>query len=296
MNPDEQTNMVKTECLKFRKEMKVAVSEFSSESRSEYFKKVMSEWRGEREAEPQPQHIIETVSDGEHSQAMLLIMNELKFLRTEITQMKTHMEEAINGVLEKVATNFEKQLSGIIMKIDKQNSSIVMVKDDASRVKDKLEQSRKREKVTKTTQIHMETNARKNNLMFFGVPEKDDTTSCEQIILSHLKTSLHIEDPCRIYNTKRVGLKRKDSPRPIVTTFADPTERIRVWGKRHNLNKPFGISADFPPEIRLARTLLVPQMKRLKKEGRKVGIGYPAQLWCDDSVVRSIDIADVVLD
>ena len=67
MNPDEQTNMVKTECLKFRKEMKVAVSEFSSESRSEYFKKVMSEWRGKREAEPQTQQIIETVRDGEHS-------------------------------------------------------------------------------------------------------------------------------------------------------------------------------------------------------------------------------------
>ena len=76
MNPDEQTNMVKTECLKFRKEMKVAVSEFSSESRSEYFKKVMSEWRGEREAEPQPQQIIETVSDGEYSQAMHAIDNE----------------------------------------------------------------------------------------------------------------------------------------------------------------------------------------------------------------------------
>ena len=93
-----------------------------------------------------------------------------------------------------------------------------------------------------------------------------------------VKSSLHFYmfwqpsccwDLCIIHNTKRVGVKSSlnDSPRPIVTTFAHPLQRLNVWQNRYNLVKPFGISEDLPKEIRFARTCLVPQMKKLKKRG-----------------------------
>ena len=43
--------------------------------------------------------------------------------------MKRHIEETLTGVFEKVATHFGKQLTSIIEKIDKQNKSIVVIKD-----------------------------------------------------------------------------------------------------------------------------------------------------------------------
>ena len=43
-----------------------------------------------------------------------------------------------------------------------------------------LEESSKCEKLTQVKLIHMDVKERKNNLMFFGVPEVDETTSCEE--------------------------------------------------------------------------------------------------------------------
>lgn len=265
---------------------------------------------------------MESDSDSGNTDALRFIMDELKVLRKEmhdtkstvkdgITQMKKHMELTMNDVLKKVATNFEIQLTSIIEKVNKQNDIIVMIKDDVksqakcvesndnkvNSFEVQLEASKKREKIAKTRLIHMEANERKNNLMFFGLPEEDSTKTCEQSLHLHITEQLNIETPCRIFNTQRVGLKHSRGPRPIVTSFAHPTERISVYVKRFDLSKPFGISPDYPPEIRKARNMLVPEMKRMKNEGKRhVVLKYPSQLWCENEIVRSIDIAEVLLD
>ena len=41
--------------------------------------------------------------------------------------------------------------------------------------------------------------------------------------------------------------------------------------------------------------MLVPEMKKLKKEVEQTGISYPAKLWCGNKIVRTIDIAGVRL-
>ena len=159
-----------------------------------------------------------------------------------------------------------------------------------------LKEGLKREKLAKTRLIHLEKKERKHNLMFFGVRE-DANVAVEHSLQVHLKQLLNAETPSIIYNTKRVGVKSSlnNSPRPIVTTFADPLQRLNVWKKRYNLVKPFGISEDLPKEVRFARTCLVPQMKKLKEEGQKAGIIYPAILKSENRVIREIDISEVVL-
>ena len=96
-------------------------------------------------------------------------------------------------------------------------------------------------------------------------------------------------------DTRRVGRLKADGTRPIVTTFVVPLERQKVWEQRFVLARPFGMSEDFPPAIRKARTSLVPQLKELKRQGRRAGIVFPAILMCDDQVVKRIDIAEVVV-
>ena len=257
----------------------------------------------------------ETDRDTDKTDLLLCIMKELKLLRKEmqetrhtvkdeINQMKQHLNKTMNSMFE----NFEKQVTSVIQKVEKQSDNVVKIRDEVKgqaecierqtgrvhNVEIQLDESVKREKLTKTKLIHMDAKERKNNLMFFGVPEVNETTTCEETLQRHIKDHVKVATPCHMFDTKRLGL-RKDggAPRPIVTSFADPVERMTVWGKRHNLSQPYGLSEDFPPQIRKSRTLLVPEMKRLRKEGKNVGIRYPAELWCDNKQIRSIDIADI---
>ena len=222
-----------------------------------------------------------------------------------VSSMETQLKESVNQV-----THFEDKMIEIAEQVVKKKEHILMTKEDAKKqaqsiesnnakvisMEAQLKEGLKREKLAKSRLIHLETKERKNNLMFFGVQE-DANVAVEHSLQVHLKQLLNAETPSIIYNTKRVGVKSSlnNSPRPIVTTFADPLQRLNVWKKRYNLVKPFGISEDLPKEVRFARTCLVPQMKKLKEEGQNAGIIYPAILKSENRVIREIDISEVVL-
>ena len=103
-------------------------------------------------------------------------------------------------------------------------------------------------------------------MIFFGIPEEEGKT-CDEVLSLFMREHLHMDSPCELINTRRIGHKKADGTRPIITTFIIPTERLKVWGKRFSVISPFGMSEDFPPEIRKARTSLVPQLEELKMQG-----------------------------
>ena len=142
--------------------------------------------------------------------------------------------------------------------------------------------------------IETEEHKRRSNLMFFSLPDEEGN-SCVEELSSFMKEQLHLDTPCKLLNTKRVGRLKVNGTLPIVTTFVIPMERQKVWERRFLLANPFGMSEDFPPAIRKARRSLVPQVKELKRQGRRAGTVFQAILMCNDQVVNIIDIAEVVV-
>ena len=106
--------------------------------------------------------------------------------------------------------------------MDKHNENIVIIRDEVkaqterterqsdsvNSVEVQLKESAKREKLTQCKLIHMDAKERTNNLMCFGVPKDDKTTTCEETLQLHinkLTSSIKVETPSHIFNTKRVG-------------------------------------------------------------------------------------------
>ena len=130
--------------------------------------------------------------------------------------------------------------------------------------------------------------------MFFSIPE-DEGKSCSEELTGFFKEQLNIETPFELMNTKRIGHAKSCGSRPLLTSFVSPRDRLLVWRKRFSITKPFGIGADYPPEVRYARSSLVPKLKELKSQGKHTGILFPAILMCNGKVVERVDIAEVFL-
>ena len=247
------------------------------------------------------------------SNDVILMKKEMECTRNAVADAmaKIHeiMTETMVSMVNKISTDFEEKVNDMIMKYQKQDDRLLTIEKEASKqtksvecvfekancVESALKKATEREKVLKRRVILMEANDRKDNLMFFGIPE-DEQKTCEETLHVFMKEKMKVETPCFLRNSKRVGSMKEGVMRPIVTSFVDRKERLEVWEKRFVVDKPFGLSPDLPPEIRKARTSLVPQLKQLKHQGGKAFIAFPATLINDNIVVQRIDIAEVVLD
>ena len=241
-----------------------------------------------------------------------VMKKEIEDTRTAVadTMAKMHemMTEMMVSMIHKISTDFEEKMNDMLKKYQKQDDHILTIEKEASKhtksvervfekancVESDLKKVTEREKELRRRVIMMEASERKDNLMFFGIPE-DEQKTCEESLHEFMRDKMNIATPCFLRNSKRLGNTKEGSTRPIVTSFVDRKERLEVWEKRFSIEKPFGVSNDLPREIRQARSSLVPQMKQLKHQGGKSFIAFPAILISNNKVIKRIDIAEVVL-
>lgn len=147
--------------------------------------------------------------------------------------------------------------------------------------------------------IDSEARARRNNLIFRGVPEVLINENCDEIIKTFLRDELKI-DPTniciqrahRIGNpfARNVGQAAPSNYRPIIVCFRDfkDTEMILANAYRLKNNPAYGINRDYPKEIVSARSRLWADYKKAKSDNTKgsVFIGFPAKLIVNKRVVR----------
>ena len=118
--------------------------------------------------------------------------------------------------------------------------------------------------------VDQEAMARRNNLLFFGVEEKEGE-NCVKIV-SEIVQDLGISDrefPMQIAYRLRPPSRnneisqRVSCPRPIIVKFVDFRDKEAVRYARHKLRKPISVLEDFPIEIREARKSLEPELREM---------------------------------
>ena len=148
--------------------------------------------------------------------------------------------------------------------------------------------------------IDQEARSRRNNLLFFGVAEKDGE-HCHDVIYDIIGKQLALEPKdMSTPKTYRLGPPQRRNvvgkaalrPRPIIACFSNAHDRERVWSARHKLSRPLGIGEDLPVEIKKARESLLPELKELKNRKKKAAIVYPAKLVSDGKVVNEVKVID----
>ena len=142
---------------------------------------------------------------------------------------------------------------------------------------------RKSASFEKERAIKLESHSRRNNLIFYGVPEEVNETSVktESLLYSFLEDEMKLKeddiDGISIERAHRLGKRNAngEKPRPIIAKFSFHKNKELILSNARSLaGTVFGISQDFPREIVEIRRGLVRVLKDAKKEGRDAKLVY----------------------
>ena len=259
----------------------------------------------------------DTICDDEFSQEVRKIANEA------VTNAVVSFEEKINQVLtavnntnthiqtldQKLITNTNKlenlsheintlrqdnkqELTEIKKDIKAHSEDLQQAKTQISSLANEIKSLQNDKLDMKRTLIDLSARSRRNNLIFFGI-QKDGEKKSEELILDFIKNKLKI-DEIQSTDIQRAHPLKKDvagKPAPLIAYFKDFKMKEKVREKRFDVDKPFGIAQDLPPEIRAARKALSPKVEAAKRNGKKAWIIYPCKLVVDNVVTESLDVA-----
>ena len=149
--------------------------------------------------------------------------------------------------------------------------------------------------------IDNEARQRRNNLIFWGIPETFQEDSCaalSQFLADHLTLdpdTIFIQRAHRMGRFKhtrgRPGHPVEIKNRPLIAAFRDyPDVELILSNVNKLIGTHFGINRDFPQEIVSARKILSKEKKELKihNPNSDISIRYPAKLIMDKKVVKDM--------
>ena len=135
--------------------------------------------------------------------------------------------------------------------------------------------------VEKERAVKLESHSRRNNLIFYNIPEErqESSSTTETLLYTFLERNLNMEeeiDEIPIERAHRLGKVRQDKkPRPIIAKFSFHKDKERILSNARTLaGTNYGISQDFPREIVEIRKGLIKAMKEAKKEGHDTKLVY----------------------
>ena len=119
--------------------------------------------------------------------------------------------------------------------------------------------------------VDLESRSMRDNLMFYGIDEKQTDENCEDLVKEFLSNQLEIQDADNITfdRVHRVGNKSAKKPRPIVAKFHYYTEREKVRQTSYTLSEKLkqsnqGVGIQQPKSVRESRRALYQVMKEAK--------------------------------
>ena len=147
--------------------------------------------------------------------------------------------------------------------------------------------------------IDNESRQRRNNLIFYGIPEnlsEDSTAVLSSFLVDHLSID---SDAIFVQRAHRLGRLKSHRPgpsvqvkhRPLIANFRDnPDVELILANAKKLKGTQYGINRDYPNELVQARKPLFKQKKELQSANplSNVSIQYPAKLVMDRKVVTDM--------
>ncbi|XP_068697186.1 protein unc-13 homolog C-like [Montipora foliosa] len=127
--------------------------------------------------------------------------------------------------------------------------------------------------------IKLESHSRRNNLIFYSIPEeeKESNAKTEDLVFTFLEEKLKMQVEAKdisIERAHRLGKRKENKSRPIMVKFSFHRDKDLILSSAYKLvGTGFGISQDFLQEI-VIRKELVKVVKEAKKEGREAKLNY----------------------
>ncbi|KAH9633676.1 hypothetical protein HF086_009776 [Spodoptera exigua] len=176
------------------------------------------------------------------------IQEELTQQKQDIKNMEENIKDAINKNIDDKFSRFETKTNELEQKIEKQQKSIDF----------------------------LEKQMRKKNVIFFGVPEKENNyEDLLKSILDIINTTMRIACPkWEIETVTRLG-KYKNKTRPVVVTTTTTSRKLEILKQKKRLeNTGIYIKEDYTPAVLIKRQELQEELQRRRTSGEKVMLRY----------------------
>nr|XP_037285107.1 uncharacterized protein LOC119178048 [Rhipicephalus microplus] len=164
--------------------------------------------------------------------------------------------------LNATVTNISERLSSMENRVEVLEEHA----EDITTVKESIGTLQNENTLLKVRLSDLEDRARRDNLLFFNVPDNpsetwaDSEKKVKKIVLDQMSINLVDSDIARAH---RVGTLHRDKARPIIVKFANYKTKEKVLSAKTKLKgSDITISEDFSPATRHARKILVDFAKR----------------------------------
>lgn len=183
-------------------------------------------------------------------------------------ESKDKMEKGFKEVNERMA-GMEK---GLTEKLEKQEQKISKLEEENACLRESLRQ-------IEDKQDDLENRSRRNNLIFYGVPEQENTPEtweeCGRKILNIILNDMKVTGITErdVERAHRMG--GQFGKRPIIVKFMHFGVKEKVLFARKNLKGTnIFINEDFSKKIRQERAVLTAEMKSLRERGETATVTF----------------------
>ncbi|KAJ8719894.1 hypothetical protein PYW07_011937 [Mythimna separata] len=187
------------------------------------------------------------------------ILNALKTIQNDLENQRKEIRETGQIVTEQVTQNISRLFEEKFLTIDKNHEAL----------KVKVENQEKRLQ-------NLERQARKNNLVFFGVEENENSyESLEKNFITWVEKYLFVKINYNdIQEIKRIG-KKEDRVRPLVVSFSTLGTKIKILKQKRSLKDTnYYFKEDYPKHVLEKRKELQEQLQLEKEKGNTAKIIY----------------------
>ena len=221
-----------------------------------------------------------------------VVLEELVVLETKVDSINKHVCSINAKVLQlqNKVTTLESSLKENVKAVNEMEAGITSLNADVEEMKVKADKTTDEVNTLRQQQWYLETYQRRENLRFYGIPEKNDEQ--ENTLEVQVDFKLNLEDAPRFkfQRVHRVGKfnvsQRK--PRQIIARFLCYGDREQVFSQARQLKGTgMGISPDLPKGVVDIRKKQIDTLKKAKKEGRRAYFSRaePDKLYVDGYLI-----------
>ncbi|CAH2097525.1 unnamed protein product [Euphydryas editha] len=204
------------------------------------------------------------------------VLKALEAIKKDLDNQRQEIREMGNNVTEKVTQNISRMFEEKFSTLEKNHENL----------KEVVENQEKR--------IHaIERQARKNNLIFFGIEESEKSyNNLERnfIIWTEQYLSLKISHN-DIKEIKRIG-KKDEKLRPIVVTFTTLGTKIKILKHKRALKETqYYIKEDYPKYVLEKRRELQERLQQEREKGNIAKIIYDKLIISKNNTKRKLSMS-----
>ena len=166
-----------------------------------------------------------------------------------------------SSLVDQLSDLLDLKLNPILARLDSiEQRAFVEMKQEVTAMKNDVEDLRKENHELKERLISLESQSRRDNLRFDGIPEApSETWQQSEKAVRQVITDLGLnEADIKIARAHRNGPSNSGRPRTILCKFQYFKDRESVFSAKKDLSAELRISEDFPPEIDERRKILMP--------------------------------------